>query len=222
MKKRECRAGGLFTLPVIAVAIITAVLTSAVLIKDYDTSIRHFTAGTGKLIAAFLPLAAGIVLAVAAFLLADKKPLPERIAFSGTLPTFAAAFFAFILLASAVFDFMNASSVAATAPATRVGTFTMLLRVRAVFSVLSVPYFVLIVLGDREKQHPAARYAPMPFVVWAILTTVTQYFDGRMPINDPVKSLITLFSVGLIALAVGENRLRFRRGSGFTFLPMSP
>lgn len=213
MKKRLCRAGGLFALPVLAVALVTALLTSAVLINDYDLTIRHFSCDTPRLVAAFLPLGAGIILAVAAALLADKKPIPENVAFSGTLPTFAAAFFAFLLIASAVFDFMNASAVSATEPAVRVGTYVMMLRIRAVFSVLSAPYFVFIVLGEKASEKPVARFAPLPFILWAILSTICQYFDGRMPINDPVKSLIMLFSIGLIALAIAESRLRFRRGT---------
>ena len=213
MKKRVCRAGGLFALPVLAVAIVMAILTTVVLSNDYDTTIRHFTASTPRLLAAFAPLAAGLILTVIAGILPEKKPLPERISFSGAFPTFAAAFFAFLLVASAVFDFINADAVLAAEPAIRVGTYAAMLRVRAVLSVLTAPYFVLVVLGEKPWQKPAARFSSLPMIVWAIISTICQYFDGRMPINDPVKSLITLFSVGLIALSVGENRLRFRRGS---------
>ncbi len=215
MNNNISRRCGIFAAAAAVLAAAAAVLLFLRLENDFDFSIRHFTCGTGALVLTFLPIVLGVLLALAAGFAVGKKPLPENVSFSSLFPTFAAALLACLLAASCVFDFMNASATAGAYSASLVGTYTALLRVRGVLSLLSAVYFVVVVIGQGriKPDAPVARWSVLLPLVWALLTTICLYFDGRMPINDPIKALTMLFSIGLVAAAVAEGRLRFRRGT---------
>ena len=204
----------------LAAALVLALAGAAVLFLgmkgSFDTGIRHFGRGAVAPLLLTVAMLLSLLAAAAAGFVSGKDPLKEDALRVTPFVTFAAVLTALLLVVSCVFDFRDASAVAATASFTTKGAYVAILRIRGVLALLSAPYAVLSSLPSAAGRKTLLGGCLFPVLLWTLTVTLSCYFDGRLAINDPVKILSLLLGICLMLTAVAEGRVLFARGkAGF-------
>jgi len=182
-----------------AIGLVIALALSAGLVLSFDEAIGHFEYGAGT----FYVMAAGIVAAaaVSAVLGRCAKEKFSLTAFPESSPLFLCA------------SYFTAIMAAVTSAAFFYDTFVLHLpyggKLELFAAVLTPAIAVSVILGAHEKTRQSA--AHIVFALLAVLAVNLNmfacYFDFTLPLNSPVRNIITIAQAGVMLFLLSEARL---------------
>lgn len=184
-------------LPVIGVVV--ALALSGGLVMDFDEDIGHFAFGAGT----FYVMTAGIIAAVviSAVLGIRARGKFSLDAYPDSVPLSLCA------------SYFTAVMAVVTAAASLYDFFVLKLRTGSTLETLSVVLFPAIAISMLLGSHEKTRQSVVR-ILFAILSALAVnlnmfacYFDFTLPLNSPVRNVITIAQAGVMLLLLSEVRL---------------
>ena len=188
----------LLSLPVIA--LVTTVLRTVALLRDYDAAIGYFTSPS-------LPTATvAILVAATAILALLTHELRELFVFSVDYKDLPSLFSGLFLAATLLFFSVSfvASSVSEAAIA------IILAVLGAISAVIATASFAIHAF-DGRAVGPARAMTTLPLAFLGILVALYFYFENSMRINEPNKVLIQCAWIAVAFFFLGETRIALAR-----------
>lgn len=187
----------------VASALAGAVLYYVSLVSRFDVTIGHFSPGSA--VTGFtVCLIASCVLAVV-----SGAVLTGRVGISGGGAYSKSVAGTFVLLGALLMSdgVLGLAEVLPTFADSGFGKEHIIALATPVFAIIASVYFILISGG--EKTAHTRSVLSVAAVAWALLSTLSVYFEAGRPINSPIKALLLTLSLSNMLFITEDARFLF-------------
>ena len=206
MKKNPRIISTAFVCAAIAFAAVAGVMYYRSLMISFDMTLGHFDPGIDVTAFIILACASFVLAVVSGFTLSGKSTVAADRRYSrASMVAFVAL--GAVILAKSIIALPEAfSNIAAASSAIErgIGKEQIIGLATPIFGIVSAVYFV-ISTGEK-KTEKARAYMSFAAIIWALLFTLSVYFDSSRTINSPIKAILLCLSVANMLFITEDAR----------------